>query len=151
FGDGTGNFSAGGSFGGGSVYVTLGDVNGDGKLDVVTVNGNSSTVWTFLNDGAGHFTASSVLTLTGPYLPYPTRAAPGDVNADGKLDMAVAEGDLGMISMWLGDGAGHFTADGTYGFGKLYNPSSVALVDVNGDGHLDIVSNDTSTGYLYVM
>src|SRR5437588_868339 len=83
-GDGSGGFTAGtASIGGGSGFsVALGDVNGDGKLDVVTANLFSSNVSVLLGDGLGGFTASIVGGSISPQ-----SVALGDINGDGKLDI----------------------------------------------------------------
>ena len=73
-------------FGGTPYSAVLGDVDGDGKLDVVVANRGSNSVSVLVNNGAG--------TL-GAKLDYPTGRSPisvglSDVDGDGKLDIVVA-------------------------------------------------------------
>ncbi len=70
--------------------------------------------------------------------PSPISLAIGDFDEDGNQDLAVVEtsaGD-GSIAIFLGDGAGHFKLSASYQTGVA--PSSVAVADFNGDGHLDL-------------
>src|SRR5262245_11661097 len=60
--------------------------------------------------------------------------AVGDFNADGKLDLAVANGLAGNVSVLLGNGNGTFQAALNYAAGSF--PASVAVGDVNLDGKL---------------
>src|SRR5439155_943755 len=65
--------------------AALGDVNGDGKVDLVTANYGSNNVAVLLGNGDGTFTAaagSPVVVGTSPY-----SVAGGDVNGEGKIDL----------------------------------------------------------------
>lgn len=61
----------------------------------------------------------------------------GDLDGDGDLDMAVANGDTDDTSVLLNNGNGTFSPEVSYGTGN--NPRSVALGDLDGDGDLDMV------------
>ena len=73
--------------------------------------------------------------------------APGDVNGDGVLDLAVA--NSGGVSVLLGTGDGAFGAARNFAAGDL--PWSVALGDVNGDGALDLAVANLGSGVVSVL
>jgi hypothetical protein len=79
--------------------ITVGDFNDDGKLDIAVANNGDDTVTLLLGNGDGTFTEA-------PSSPYtvgkgPIAIAAADFNGDGKLDMAVANGDDGTVSILL--------------------------------------------------
>jgi hypothetical protein len=96
-GDGAGNFTLS-SFpvtGTGPLSVATGDLNGDGKLDLVSANNRDDTASVLLGDGKGNFTlASSQTTGTEPY-----SIAVGDFNGDGRLDLATANAGSNTLSI----------------------------------------------------
>ena len=66
----------------------------------------------------------------------PASVAIGDLNGDGKLDLAVANSDSNNVSVLLGNGNGTFGAATNFAAGS--EPRSVAIGDLNGDGKLDL-------------
>jgi len=145
-GNGDGTFGAETEFatGPGSTFVAIGDLNADGKPDLVTANGGGypsygSTVSVLLGNGNGTFGArADFSTGYGP-----TSVAIGDLNGDGKPDLAVANGGAypwfgNTVSILLGNGNGTFAGDAQFGTGR--NPRSVAIGDLNGDGKPDLVT-----------
>ena len=119
------------------------DLNGDGKPDLVlTTNSDSAgaaTLQVMLNNGDGTFQPPQQIDAKS----YQFFIAVGDVNGDGKGDLIVtAPGFVfsaitGSTSLYLGNGDGTFAAPVAINGGA--NPGPVALVDVNGDGKLDVV------------
>ncbi|MGW6817412.1 FG-GAP repeat domain-containing protein [Streptomyces sp. NPDC055005] len=117
--------------------LEAGDVNGDGKLDVVTVNTGTSDISVLLGDGKGRLGpatrfADSVFLGRGIAL--------GDVSGDGKPDVAIAHTDR-TLTVFLGDGAGAFGAPVTYPVGGNAL-EGVVITDVNTDGKPDLVTNN---------
>src|SRR5258705_171429 len=99
--------------------VAMGDLNGDGKPDLVAANNGFSTVSVLLGNGDGTFGAKvDYATGIGPW-----SVAIGDVSGDGTPDFAVAGNGGGRIL--LGNGDGSFVAIGDYGTGS--QPQSVAI------------------------
>lgn len=122
--------------------VAVGDLDGDGKLDIVVGYVSSAHVAVGLGNGAGGFSQAGVHNVAH----YPQDIALGDVNGDGHLDIVVANAEAPAVSVLLGDGAGGFVP-ATHHQSAHYGGSSIALGDANGDGHLDIfVANRGSSG-----
>ncbi len=120
-------------FGPSSVAVV--DVNGDGRLDLVTANTDSNDVSVLLGAGDGTFQAQQRFAVGT----YPNSVAVGDVNGDGRLDVVTANRDSADVSVLLGNGEGAFQAQQRFVVGPQW-PLSVAVADVNGDGRLDVVT-----------
>jgi VCBS repeat protein/List-Bact-rpt repeat protein/FG-GAP repeat protein len=145
-GDGLGGFAeaAGSPFGTGQspAALALGDVNRDGKLDVIVVNSSDDTVSVFLGNGLGGFSTKTDFP-TGPAGGFPAALALVDVNGDFFLDLVIANGLTETVSVLRGDGTGHFTqvpgSPFPTGAGGGSAPSAIAAADLNGDGKVDVV------------
>jgi hypothetical protein len=112
--------------------VAAGDVNGDGKPDLIVGN-RSGSIGLMLGNGDGSFQPQQ-LVATGTYAPY--QVVITDVNGDGRADVVVGNEDTPGVLL-LGNGNGTFQAGRTFGNAVSYG---VAVGDVNGDGKADIVS-----------
>jgi hypothetical protein len=139
-GNGSGGFGAPMSYsmfaGAAPISVVIGDLNGDGRLDLATANYGTgvNSVSILLGDGAGAFGA-------GPIIPVgtnPNSIVAGDLNLDGQLDLATSNSHSADVSVLLGDGIGGFGVSGTYLVGT--DPNSIAIADLNGDGTPDIAT-----------
>jgi uncharacterized repeat protein (TIGR01451 family) len=67
---------------------------------------------------------------------FPTSVAIGDLNGDGRSDLAVANQSSDDVSILLGTGTGTFGAATNFAVG--FFPGSVAISDFNGDGRSDL-------------
>jgi hypothetical protein len=157
--DGTGNFTAPTTnatvpVGAAPAIMAVGDVNGDGNLDLLTANQDGYSVSIRLNDGTGHFTAPATnAEIAFPRDPYKTPywIALGDVDADGDLDVLVTFVDLfnnGTVSVRLNNGTGSFTAPATNASIDTggQRPYGLAMGDLDGDGDLDMLIANSLTG-----
>jgi hypothetical protein len=118
--------------------LAVGDMNGDGRVDIVTANSGSSTVSVLSGLVSGGFGPAATYTTGGTGLPYDV--AIGDTNGDGRPDIVVPNSGQSTIGVLLGRAGGGFMPASTYALGTNLVPSSIALGDVTGDGRLDIVA-----------
>ena len=127
------------AFAGATSGVALGDVNGDGYVDLVAaLTGNNTGLRIRLNDQQGNFITERVAYAGGG------RVTLGDLDNDGDLDIVSAERDLlGQISTLLNDGTGIFSLRENLPMSS--NPLQVRLGDLDGDGDLDLVAGVVAT------
>ncbi|MCZ8049276.1 MAG: FG-GAP-like repeat-containing protein, partial [Microcystis sp. LE19-41.2A] len=87
------NFSVGSN----PLSVTVGDFNGDGKLDLATANYNGNNVSVLLGTGTGSFGTPTNFSVGNR----PRSVTVGDFNGDGKSDLAVANVNSNNVSVLL--------------------------------------------------
>jgi hypothetical protein len=140
-GNGDGTFAApqvvatSSGYGGG--LIVSADFNGDGRRDIAVASGQI-----FLGQTNGAFSPvpGSPISFGGSAL------AAGDFDRDGRTDLAVA-GDV--VQIWHGTGDGHFTKpDAAYALNPVSAIRSLAAIDIDGDGKLDLVSGLASGGVI---
>ena len=126
----TTNYSTG--IGSKPYWITLGDINGDNRSDIVSANTGNNSFGILLGNGDGTFATVvtySTTTATSPYA-----IALGDINNDNYLDLIVAGGN-GRLVLFYGYGNGTFYRWRGYSMGGILY--SIALGDFNSDKHLD--------------
>jgi FG-GAP-like repeat len=128
--------------------MALGDVNGDGNLDVAVANHDSYNVALLMGDGKGALALapSSPIVMRDGQQPHTHDLAIGDLNGDGKLDIMTVNNAHNDVSIVSGDGRGGFSRAPGSPFPVGPSPYPGALGDVNGDGRLDIVATASATG-----
>ena len=145
-----------GGFGPATVYqlnaavydVTLGDFNGDNKLDIAVATSNGVRV--LLNNGNGTFGA--VITYgTAQYF----QIVAGNLNGGGTLDLLAINSNNPSIDVLLGNGDGEFQPPVSYAVPtSSYNSStSLVLADFNSDNVLDaaVLTSDNNTNFALTM
>ena len=112
------------------------DLDGDTDLDLATVLRNSDAVRLYRKSGAGAFS----LIVTKSVGDYPTGLGAGDLNGDGNTDLVVVHPLLPM-DLILSTGPGTWApASAIAGYGA----GSVTVVDLDEDGALDLLTNDST-------
>jgi hypothetical protein len=125
--------------------VTMGDLNGDGKLDLAVANLNSNKVSIFLGHGDGAFAPRvDYMTLMNPHT-----VVIRDLDGDGKPDLTISNMGANAIGTMIGNGDGTFQA-----IRSTMMPSSpmfCGVGDFNGDGIPDVVATDRTIGSMAVF
>ncbi len=138
---GTINFATKVDFSGNSdcVNVTIGDINGDGKPDLVIVNKTGSSSISVLRNTSSVGIISFATKVDFATGANPQAAAIGDFDGDGKPDIAVANDGSGTVSVLRNTSSTSTISFATkVDFTTDVNPFSVAIGDIDGDGKLDL-------------
>ena len=128
---------------GGNGMFALGDLNGDGKLDIVTPTYNGVAV--YLGRGDGTYASSNSATMNMS----PVWVAVSDVNGDGKPDVITANGSGNSISVLLGNGDGTLQSAISYNVGT--QAAGVVAGDFNGDGRTDIATVNNQSNSISIL
>jgi hypothetical protein len=129
--------------------VAVADVNGDGRLDVVTANAGSHTVGVLLGTGTGSL--GPVRTYSTGVGSQPRRLAVADVNGDGQLDVVTANTGDATAGVLLGTGTGSLGTVLAYSAGPACYPQGIAVADVNGDGKPDLLTANSGSNTAGVL
>ena len=121
------------------------DVNGDGRLDLISANygfrwanpgepgGWKNALTVLTNNGSGGFGSNATLTVGFG----PSAVVAADVNGDGKPDLISANETDNTVTVLTNNGSGLFGSSATVAVG--IRPRGLVATDVNGDGALDLV------------
>ncbi len=152
-GKGDGTFTHGQDIGlpvGVCCALTVADVTGDGKPDILMAGFSVASsgqitviVTTLVGNGDGTFQTaiqSSFQPNVSLYPLFRSAFAVGDINGDGKADLALMDRQNEFIYTFLGDNTGKFVPGVTV---QSFTRDAVYLLDLNGDAHLDILTIDS--------
>jgi hypothetical protein len=127
--------------------VAAGDVNGDGRDDIVISRGGnrpSSFINVFLQDDAGIM--ETALSLPSHDIPQPVEVA--DINLDGRKDVLTVHGGWRYLGVYIQDRDGSLMPEELYRvpYASHYNRHSLAVGDVNGDSKPDVAIAEYNHG-----
>lgn len=134
--------------------VAVDDLDGDGKLDIAASSANAGKVFLFRNTTSGNNLtfATRVDSSAGGLV---QSIAIGDLDGDGKPDLAVANSAAGTVSVLR-----NMSTVGTLAFasriifsvgGPQTQPFTLAIGDIDGDGKLDIVTANAQASNIAVL
>lgn len=133
--------------GGGDPYLgfAIGDINRDGKLDIVTPN--QRDIGILLNTSAEQisFSLNKVLPFESPFV-----VELADMTADGKIDLIVGS-QSSLITIIPGDGQGNFPEDKKTTITSSPGAKQIANGDINGDGITDALVTHWSGEMLVIL
>ncbi len=120
-----------------SANVSIGDLNGDGHLDLVLAKGRHWPLVdrVLLSDGHGHIVSSYNL---GEASDRSYSGLLADLDEDGDLDVVISNDAPDPKRIYLNDGKGHFSVGSTFGHAE-WETRNASVADLNGDGLPDII------------
>jgi len=124
--------------------VEAGDLDADGDLDLVVVNGGSADIAVLNNDGDGQFE----LSHRCPVGDSPAFLEIGDLDQNGTLDLATSNEEGDTLTIRFGTGTGTFSSGPTLPSGQC--PQGIDIGDYNVDGLLDLAVSSEDSNELMV-
>jgi hypothetical protein len=119
--------------------IVTGDMNGDGTLEIIVAIEGSGTA-AIIHRPTYDFSSNFSSTIEFPVGDFPVGIALGDINGDGKPDIAVTNQGDNTISILPNNGLNNDISFGTrLVFPVGAAPQEVAIADFDGDGRADIV------------
>ena len=153
FGDGAGRMVTGSegpvAVGALPASVVAADVNGDGKVDLITANSGTDSITVLLGNGRGQFVEATGSPLAVGRKPLGLALA--DFNGDGRLDVAVSNSGSNSVSVLLGDGMASFAPAPGSPFVAAVTPQGMTAGDFNGDGIPDLAVSGFGTNDATVL
>lgn len=133
--------------------ITVSDFNGDGNPDFAVADALSGKVNVMLGNGDGTFQApvTYLVTVGSPNSGISRAIVAGDLNGDGKGDLAVYGPAIDTLSVLLGRGDGTFAAAKDYATGGSGYGNTLAITDFNGDGIADLAASGGLTSAVAVL
>lgn len=127
----------------------VGDVNGDGRLDIVTPNVGSNNVTVLLGDGRGGFAAAAGSPYAVASRPY--YIAIGDVSGDAKPDLMMTHDDISLMTTLSGDGRGGFAPAPGSPFDLGRRAYKLVTANINRDARADLVIGTEASDSVTVL
>ena len=131
-------------------FMGSGDLNNDGRTDVVVISPTGKEIDTFIAaDTPAKFAPAQVLTIDGSRRLQ--GLALGDLNGDGRIDIVVADQAIQTLWVLLGRGDGTFLTPFQITIEDSRRPVSVAIANFDGTGNPDIAVTDDRLGKVFIL
>ncbi|MBD1207810.1 MAG: VCBS repeat-containing protein [Ignavibacteria bacterium] len=133
--------------------IAVGDLNGDGFLDIATAHdAGISSVAVLLNNGAGSFSAAVGSPFPLALGANPRAIALGDVDGDGDLDIATGNSTSNDVAVLINNGVASFTFATGSPFPVGGNtPWGITMADFDNDGDIDIATPNNQTNNVSIL
>lgn len=137
------------SFDPGDDLLALADFNSDGKLDIIKAT-QTGIINVALGNGDGTFEQAAGFQI--PSILNTESAVVGDLDGDGKPDLAFASQSSNVVTILFGNGDGTFKGHIEYSVPSVSNNVNfMVAADFNGDGALDMALADFGAGEVSVF
>ena len=129
--------------------VLINDVNNDNQLDIIVLNDKIETITILINDQSESF--GSAMTFSTGNHSQPVSSALAHSDNDHHIDIAIVNYGTSNIRLFFGYNKGQFQREEIYSTGIDSYPTSIALVDLNNDHHVDIVVTNKGADNICIL
>jgi hypothetical protein len=144
----TGGLRIGTGWAGMSAVETVGDLNGDGPLDVLAREASTGYLWLYRGNGRGGWLPR--MRVGAGWGSMSAIVGPGDLNGDQRVDVLARERATGYLWLYPGNGRGGWLPAVRVGTGWKSMNAIIGPGDVDGDGTADVLARQASTGDLWL-
>ena len=134
----------------GGGFVTEGDIDADGKPDVIYTNFSNNYISIGRNTSSGATVSFSSTIIGGVVNPLSIKVA--DLNADGLLDLVVANSTFDVVYVLKNNSSpGIISFAAAVSFVTGAEPRKLAIADIDNDGKADIITANQSANSISIL